>query len=78
MTNTYEGSGSQFFKITPEIQSGPDTFDESRLVMTLLTNLGVTWVSCSSKLALEVKADKEMFELSRSEFFAKFSGNNFA
>ena len=37
----YEGSGSQFFRTTTRIQSGPDAFDESRFVMTFLTILGV-------------------------------------
>ena len=32
--NMYESSGSQFFKTTTGIQSGPDTFDKSSLVMT--------------------------------------------
>ena len=42
LANMYEGSGSQFFKTTPGRQSGPEAFDESMLVMTFLTNLGVT------------------------------------
>ena len=37
----YEISGSHLFRTTTEIQSGPDTFDKSRLVMSFLTNLGV-------------------------------------
>ena len=37
----YENSGSQFFATTTGIQSGLDTFDESRFIMTL-TILGVT------------------------------------
>ena len=37
----HESLDSQFFRTTTEIQSGPDAFEESRLVMTL-TNLGVT------------------------------------
>ena len=43
----YESSGSQFFRITTGIQSGPHAFEESMLVMTLLTNLGVTEILCS-------------------------------
>ena len=38
----YESSGSQFFKTTTGIQSGPDTFDESRFVMTFLTLLAAS------------------------------------
>ena len=34
-------SGSQFFRTTPGIQSGPKAFDESRFVMTFLTILEV-------------------------------------
>ena len=41
----YEGSGSQFFRTTTRIQSGPDAFDESRFVMTFLTILGVYAIS---------------------------------
>ena len=36
----YESSGSQFFRTTTGIK-GPDAFDESRFVMTFLSNLGV-------------------------------------
>ena len=36
-----ECSGSHFFRATTEIQSGQDAFDESKLVMTFLTNLGI-------------------------------------
>ena len=32
-----KSSGSQFFTTTTGIQSGPDTFDKSRFVMTFLT-----------------------------------------
>ena len=60
------------------MHSGPDAFDESKFVMTFLTNLGVTWILCSSELALEVKACKEIPESSRLEFFVKFLGNCFA
>ena len=37
-----ESSDSLFFRITTGIQSGPDAFNESKLVMTFLTHLGVT------------------------------------
>ena len=33
----YESSDSQFFRTTAGIQSGPDAFDESRLVMNFST-----------------------------------------
>ena len=33
----YESSDSQYFKFTIRIQSGPDTFDDSRFVITFLT-----------------------------------------
>ena len=48
-------SGSQFFKTTTGIQSGPDTLDESRFVMTFLIIFGVTEILCSFKLVLEGK-----------------------
>ena len=35
----YERSGSQFFRTTTEIQSGPDAFDESRFVHDLFNHL---------------------------------------
>ena len=34
----YESPGSQFLRTTTGIQSGPDAFDESRFVMTFLTD----------------------------------------
>ena len=51
--STYERSGSQFFKTTTGIQSGPGTFDESRFVMTFLTILEVSEILCSFRLVLE-------------------------
>ena len=33
----YENSGSHFFRTNTGIQSGPDAFDKSRLVMAFLT-----------------------------------------
>ena len=58
----YESSGSQFFRITTRIQSGPDEFDESRFVMTFLTILGVTEILCSFILVLEGATDKEVYK----------------
>ena len=74
----YESSGSQFFRTTTGIQSGPDAFDESRFVMTFLTILGVIDILCSFRLVLEGKAGKEIPESSRFEFLEKFLANNFA
>ena len=39
----FKSSGSPIFGNTTGIQLEADTFDKSRLVMTLLTNLGVTY-----------------------------------
>ena len=61
-----------------ELQSGPDTFDESRFVMTFLTILGETEILCSFRLVLEGKMGKEIPESSRLEFSEKFLANNFA
>ena len=77
-----EGSGSQLFTTTTEIQSGPDAFDKSRFmtfltIITFLTSLGVTEI-CNFKLVLEGKTGKEIPESSRLQFLEKFSGNNFA
>ena len=74
----YESSGSQFFRTTTGIQSGPDAFEESRFVMTLLTILGVMEMLCSFRLVLEGKTGKEIPESSRFEFLEKILANNFA
>ena len=74
----YESSGSQFFRNTTGTQSGPDTFDESRFVITFLTILGVTKILCSFRLVLEGKTGKEIPKSSRLEFLEKFLANNFA
>ena len=74
----YESLGSQFFRTTTGIQSGPDAFDESRFVMTSLTILGVMEILCSFRLVLEGKTGKEIPESSRFEFLEKFLRNNFA
>ena len=54
----YESSGSQFFRTTTGIESGPDAFDQSRFVMTFLTILGVMDILCSFRLVLEGKTGK--------------------
>ena len=74
----YESSGSQFFRTTAGIQSGPDAFDESTFVMTFLTILGVMEILYSFRLVLEGKTGKEIPESSRFEFLEKFLANNFA
>lgn len=45
-------SGSQFFRTTTEILSGPDAFEDAVLFMTFLTNMRVTEI-CSFRLVLE-------------------------
>ena len=45
--------------------------------MTVLTILGVTEILCRFKLVLEEKTGKQILELSRFDFFEKFSANNF-
>ena len=75
----YESSGSQFFRTTTGIQSGPDTFDESRFFMIFLAILGVMEILCSFRLVQQRKTSKEIPpESSRLEFLEKFSANNFA
>ena len=56
--NLYESLGSQFFRTTTGIKSGPGIFDESRLVMTFLTKVVVTEILCSFRLVIEGKAGK--------------------
>ena len=68
---------AQFFRTITGIQSGPDAFDESRLVMTFLTILGVMEILCSFRLVLYMKTGKEIHESSRLEFLENFSANNF-
>ena len=67
----YESSGSHFFRTTTGIESGPDTFDKLRFIMTFLTILGVLEI-CSLRLGLEGKLDKETYESSGLEFLEKF------
>ena len=74
----YESSASRFFRTTTGIQSGPDTFDESRFVMTFLTILGVMEILCSFRLVLEGKTGKQIPKSSRFEFMEKFLANNIA
>ena len=73
-----DSSGSQFFRTTTGIQSGPDAFDKSRFIINLLTILEVTETLCSFKLVLEGKTGKEIPQSSRLKFLEKFSENNFA
>ena len=72
-----ESSGSQFFRTTTRIQSGPNAFDNSRFIITYLTILGVMEIY-SFRLVSERKTSKEIPESSRLEFWEKFSANNFA
>ena len=74
----YESLGSQFLRTTTGIQSGPDTFDESRFVITFLTILGVTEILWSFRLVPEKKNVKEKLESSRYEFLENLLPNNFA
>ena len=67
----YESSCSHFFRTTTGIQSGPNAFNKSKLVMTLLINLAVTEILCCFRLVLEGKAGKEIPEPLRWEFLGK-------
>ena len=57
------------------IQSGPDVFDKSKFVVTIL---GVTEILCSFRLVPEGKTGKEMLESSKLEFPEKTLAKNFA
>ena len=61
----YESSGSQFFRTTTGIQSGPDALHKSRFIMTFLTILGVTEMQCSFRLVTEGKTGTEIPESSK-------------
>ena len=64
----------EFFSTTTGIQSGPDTFDESRYIVTFLTILGFMEKLCSFRVDLEGKA----VESPTSELLEKALVNNFA
>ena len=66
-----ESSGLQFFRTTAGIQSEPDTFDDSRFIISFLTILGVIEILCSFRLVLEYKTGKEIPESSRLELSEK-------
>ena len=72
-----KSSGSQL-KTTTGVHSGPDTFDESKFVMTFSNILGVIEILCSGRLVLEGKTGKEIPKSSRLEFLEMFLANNFA
>ena len=59
------------------MQSGPDVFDKSKLLMTYLTSLRVREIWRFS-LVLEKKAGKDKPESSGSLFSEKFLVSNFA
>ena len=63
LASMYESSGSEFFRTTTWIQSGPDAFDEPRFDMTFLIILGVMEILCSFRLVLEGKTGKEIPEI---------------
>ena len=73
----YESSGSQSFRTTTEIQSGPNNFDESRFHYHLFNVLGAAEILSSFTLVLEGKTGKEIPEAFRLEFLDKFLANNF-
>ena len=74
----YESSGSQFFRTTTRIQSGPDVFDESMFILTFLIIVGVREILYSFRLVLEWKTRKEIPESSRLELLEKILAKNFA
>ena len=68
----------QFSNTTTGIQSGPDAFDKSWVIINFLTILGVIVILRSFRLVLEGKTGKEIPEPSGLQFLKKFSANNFA
>ena len=74
----YESSGLQFYRTTTGIQSGADTFDESRFIMTFLTISGIRKTLHSFRLVLEGKPGIEIPKSSRLEFLEKFLPNSLA
>ena len=70
--------GSQFFRTTTGIHSGPGTFDESRFVMIFLTIFRVTKILCSSRLLLNGKMGKDIHKSLRLKLLKKFLATNFS
>ena len=64
-TSIYENFDSKFCRTTTGMQSGLDSFEESRLVMIFLTNLRVTRVLYSFGLVLEGEKCRETPESPR-------------
>ena len=73
-SSMYESSGSQFFRTTTEIESGPHIFDKSRFVMTFLTILRVTEIICSFRLVLKKFFVKVFNNVALSDAEDKSSG----
>ena len=73
----YESSGSQFLRTTTGIQSGADTFEGSRFIITFFTILAVSGILCSFRLIPFGKIDKGIPKSSRLEFLEKFLASNF-
>ena len=73
----YESLDSQFLRTTTGIQSRPDSFDESRFIMTFSTISRVTEILWSFRLVPKEKTGKEILESSGLEFLENFSANNF-
>ena len=63
-----ESSGSQFFRTTTGKESGPDFFDESRFVMTLLTILGVTEILYSLRVVQDENTISNSPKVPRAKF----------
>ena len=78
LASKYESSGSQFYRTTAGIQSGLDTFHESRFVMTFLTIFRIMEILRSFGLVLEEKAGKGIPGSSRLQLPDKLLANNFA
>ena len=66
---------SHSFRTTTWIQSGPDTFDKSRLALTFLTNFEVAWILYSFRLVLEGKVGEELLVSSTFMFLEKYIVN---
>ena len=72
----YKSSASQFLWTNTWIQSGPDAFGRSNLVMAHLTNFGVKGILCNSRIVLEGKAGKKMSMSSRLGLLKMVLRNN--
>ena len=61
---------------SPQKDTGPDTYDNSRLVMIFVINLGVTRILYTLRLVQDGNAGNEIPESTRFKFLEKILANS--